>query len=294
MADSSTNGDTSESQAENVREHERSGEHPLKFNKSDMSFMQREDLDKLKGTHTAEKRFEWNQHLETQEAEKRAGIVLLPSTIERLTIETSSSGVICQNQALNADHQERAGEQVNAYQSNKHFTQKQYQAQRDRTRTGEKSLKCKMCSKCFSDKLLLDEHARTHAGEKRFECNQCGKSFRHKGNLNQHKTTHTGVKAFMCSYCHRCFGHKGHLNEHIRIHTGEKPFHCNLCEKRFNRKGLLKQHQRTHAKAKHLTCERCGQLLSARGDLQAVTNGHKCDACFRQTGNLPEHKTTNP
>ena len=291
MENSSTDGGTSESQAGNVREHERSREQLLNFNECDMSFTQREDLDKHKGTHTTEKRFEWSQHLETRNAEKRAGIVLLPSTIERLTIENSTSGVICQNQALSVDRQGRAGESLKSNQRNNYFTKKQSQTQRDRTQTGEKSFKCKMCSKCFSDKLLLDEHEKSHAGEKRFECNECGKSFRHKGNLNQHKRTHTGVKAFKCSHCNRCFGHKGHLNEHTRIHTGEKPFQCNLCGKRFNRKGLVKQHQRTHAREKTLTCERCGQLISAQGGLQAVTSGHKCDACFRQTENLPEHKT---
>ena len=60
------------------------------------------------------------------------------------------------------------------------------------TNTGEKQLKCEICSKVFTRNGHLKTHMLTHTGEKPFKCDICSIRFNQSGHLKKYMFTHTG------------------------------------------------------------------------------------------------------
>ncbi|XP_017304951.1 putative zinc finger protein 876, partial [Diaphorina citri] len=53
--------------------------------------------------------------------------------------------------------------------------------------SGERHIKCEVCSLALLSKSHLKQHMRVHTGERPHECEVCGKRFAKRSNLNAHK-----------------------------------------------------------------------------------------------------------
>lgn len=64
-----------------------------------------------------------------------------------------------------------------------------------RTRTGEKPSRCRVCAKHYSSLIYRQ---RTHTGEKPCKCGDCREASSDGSILSRHHWTHTGEKPFEC------------------------------------------------------------------------------------------------
>ncbi|XP_004404572.1 PREDICTED: zinc finger protein 501-like [Odobenus rosmarus divergens] len=170
---------------------------------------------------------------------------------------------------------------------------------RERTHTGEKPYKCKVCGRAFSVNSSLTQHRRIHSGEKPYKCDECGKAFSDYSSFIQHQRIHSGEKSYACIDCGKAFRRSTHLTQHQRTHTGEKPYKCNECGKAFTAHSTFTQHQRIHTGEKPYTCRECGKGFPENSSLtkhQRIHTGEKpyeCNECgksFSQSTHLIQHQ----
>ncbi|KAL1506098.1 hypothetical protein ABEB36_005526 [Hypothenemus hampei] len=170
-----------------------------------------------------------------------------------------------------------------------------------RTHTGERPLKCDICSRTFALPSSLHKHVRIHK-EKQFACNICGKRFNQQSNVNTHILTHSGEKPHSCSTCGKRFSTNTNLEVHKRIHTGVKPFVCTFCDKAFISSTQLKKHMMVHTGEKPYSCWICGQSFRRKETRDTHVRYHTrerpyackvCDKKYISKSHLRDHVKSN-
>lgn len=147
--------------------------------------------------------------------------------------------------------------------------------------SGDKNIKCTMCSKMYFTINEVHNHInRFHRHDKPYQCTDCLRKYAKKSSLEDHiRFVHKGEtppKPFQCGECKKLFRDKSALNVHIRCtHSGEKPFECSHCSAKFARFESLKYHMKRHD-ASYRSCSICLlEFPSRRGLINHKRSRHK-------------------
>ncbi|CAG9828137.1 unnamed protein product [Diabrotica balteata] len=184
----------------------------------------------------------------------------------------------------------------------KQFSQASHLKSHSRVHTEEKSYKCEICFKEFSQASHLKTHLRVHTAEKPYKCEICFKQFSQAGTLKTHSRIHTRETRYKCVICFKQFSQKCHMESHLIVHTAKKSYECKLCLKRFSKTSHLKTHSRVHTGEKPYKCEICFKQFSQSIHLKLHMRLHtgekpyKCEICFKQcsqSSDLKRHLKTH-
>ncbi|KAH8242922.1 hypothetical protein KR032_003039 [Drosophila birchii] len=93
--------------------------------------------------------------------------------------------------------------------------------QKEETKDGRHH--CKQCEKTYSSKRTLAWHMNSHTGERPLKCKVCSEGFAGPNALRRHEMTHDKLP-FHCEICLKGFLLRCQLKEHQVVHTGERPY----------------------------------------------------------------------
>ncbi|KAG6463154.1 hypothetical protein O3G_MSEX013703 [Manduca sexta] len=193
--------------------------------------------------------------------------------------EKTHSGIkdfICNicNKAFSTQH----NLEVHGVRSNLH-------SHRRATHLNEKRHACSLCPKQFKRRRLLDYHVKaSHTGERPLKCEVCSSTFVYPEHYKKHIRTHSGERPYVCEICGKTFTTRDNRNTHRFVHSDKKPYECLACGAGFMRKHLLYEHM-------NHSCLACGAGFMRKHLLYEHMN-HSCLACgagFMRKHLLYEH-----
>ena len=108
----------------------------------------------------------------------------------------------------------------------------------------EEGYVCLVCQKISSSKYRLIEHFRIHTGEKPLKCDLCTETFRYRSQLSMHRRRCCTV--IQCDKCEKKFYTKVKFNKHVQKQHKNWTHFCKVCGKGFLMEGRLQNHIRHH------------------------------------------------
>lgn len=103
---------------------------------------------------------------------------------------------------------------------------------------------CLVCQKISRSKYLLMEHFRIHTGEKPLKCELCTEKFRYRSQLSTHRRRCCTM--IQCDKCEKKFYTKVKFNKHVQKQHKNWAHFCKVCGKGFLIEGRLQNHMKHH------------------------------------------------
>lgn len=108
----------------------------------------------------------------------------------------------------------------------------------------DKGYMCLVCQKISRSKYMLIEHFRIHTGEKPLKCDLCTEKFRYRSQLSTHRRRCCTM--IQCDKCEKKFSTTVQFNKHVQKHHKNWAHFCKVCGKGFLIEGRLQNHMKHH------------------------------------------------